>query len=54
MPNNLLQEEIEKFIRNHNTCALATGIDEYVRCTSVEYLYYKAKKSFYIISTRYI
>lgn len=48
MPNNLLQEEIEKFIINHNTCALATGIGGFVRCTPVEYQYYKC--NFCIIS----
>ena len=48
MPNNLLAKEIEKFIINHNTCALATGIGAFVRCTPVEYQYYKC--NFYIIT----
>lgn len=48
MPNNILKEEIEKFILNHNTCALATGIDRFVRCTPIEYQYYEG--DFYIIT----
>ncbi|MBU3183003.1 flavodoxin domain-containing protein [Clostridium psychrophilum] len=48
MPNNLLKKEIEKFIINHNTCALATGIGTFVRCTPIEYQYYKS--NFYIIT----
>ncbi|WP_341465120.1 hypothetical protein [Hydrogenoanaerobacterium saccharovorans] len=31
--------EMEKFILAHNTCALATGFDEFVRCTPIEYSY---------------
>ena len=30
---------IENFIRNHNTCALATGYGDYVRATPIEYTY---------------
>ncbi|MBU3160766.1 pyridoxamine 5'-phosphate oxidase family protein [Clostridium frigoris] len=48
MPNNLLVKEIEEFIINHNTCALATGIGTFVRCTPIEYQYYKG--NFYIIT----
>ncbi|MBU3216077.1 pyridoxamine 5'-phosphate oxidase family protein [Clostridium estertheticum] len=48
MPNNLLAKEMEKFIINHNTCALATGIGTFVRCTPIEYQYYKG--NFYIIT----
>ena len=48
MPDNLLQEEIEKFIINHNTGVLATGIDKYVRCTPIEYQYNEG--NFYIIT----
>ena len=48
MPDNLLKEEIRKFIINHNTCALATGKGEFVRCTPLEYLY--DNDNFYIIT----
>ena len=30
---------IDTFIKNHNTCALATGTGDYVRCTPIEYPY---------------
>lgn len=30
---------IVNFIQNHNTCALATGYGDYVRCTPIEYTY---------------
>lgn len=46
--NNILKEEIEKFILSHNTCALATGIGEFVRCTPIEYQYHEG--NFYIIT----
>lgn len=36
-----LKEEIDKFILNHNTCALATGSAKFVRCTPIEYTYHK-------------
>jgi general stress protein 26 len=36
-----LKKEIASFAQSHNTMALATGYDSYVRCTPVEYTYYK-------------
>lgn len=30
----------EKFIDGHNTCALATGYGNYIRCTPIEYSYH--------------
>lgn len=39
MERGLLLPELEKFIRQHNTCALATGCGEFVRCTPIEYNY---------------
>lgn len=35
-----LKEMAEKYIVNNNTCALATGIGDYVRCTPIEYSYH--------------
>ena len=32
-----LQEQIERYLCSKNTCALATGTGEYVRCTPIEY-----------------
>src|SRR5574344_1472290 len=43
-----LQNEIEQFIKVHNTCALATACDEFVRCTPIEYIYYL--NCFYLFS----
>lgn len=34
-----LLDEIEKFIMAHNTCALATGCNDFIRCTPIEYNY---------------
>ena len=40
MPEDQLKEAITAYIRANNTCALATGTDEYVRCTPIEYSYH--------------
>lgn len=39
MPRELLKEELISILQQHNTCALATGYGEYVRCTPIEYTY---------------
>ena len=39
MDRNALLAEIEKFILAHNTCALATGCGDFIRCTPIEYDY---------------
>ncbi len=36
----MLMSEIEAFICNNDTCALATGFGEFVRCTPIEYTYH--------------
>lgn len=43
-----LRNEIEKFIQSHNTCALATGFDTFIRCTPIEYTY--LNQCFYLFS----
>ena len=43
-----LQKEIEAYIQENNTCALATGAGEFVRCTPVEYSYHDG--AFWIFS----
>jgi flavodoxin len=48
LPDEILLTEIEKFIKSHNTCALATGYGDKIRCTPIEYLYLTG--IFYIIS----
>ncbi|ERI90911.1 pyridoxamine 5'-phosphate oxidase family protein [Clostridiales bacterium oral taxon 876 str. F0540] len=39
MDREMLLTQIEKFINDHNTCALATGCGDFVRCTPIEYEY---------------
>ena len=39
---------IVRFIQNHNTCALATGTGDFVRCTPIEYTYMDGE--FYLYS----
>ena len=39
MDEELLKNRIEQFITAHNTCALATACDGFVRCTPIEYTY---------------
>lgn len=39
MDGDGLWTQIEKFLSAHNTCALATGCGDFVRCTPIEYTY---------------
>lgn len=39
MPKNVLKEKIAEFLESHNTLALATAKDDWVRCTPLEYIY---------------
>lgn len=39
MPRDALKAEMDHFIEGHNTCALATGSGDFVRCTPIEYNY---------------
>ncbi len=39
MDHDALLAQIEKFIMAHNTCAMATGCGDFVRCTPIEYNY---------------
>jgi uncharacterized protein YhbP (UPF0306 family) len=43
-----LKKAILSFISSHNTCALATGAGDFVRCTPLEYAYHD--EAFYIFS----
>lgn len=36
----MLQKRMEEYILANNTCALATGSGDYVRCTPIEYSYH--------------
>lgn len=43
MPVETLKQAAETYISENNTCALATGIGDYVRCTPIEYSYHDGK-----------
>ncbi len=43
MPVEQLKLVVEEFLRNSAVCALATGTDDYVRCTPLEYSYHDGK-----------
>lgn len=48
MERGELAAEMEQFLTAHNVCALATGCGEFVRCTPIEYTYWKG--SFWLLS----
>ena len=48
MDHSALLTQIEKFIMAHNTCAMATGCGDFVRCTPIEYNYKDQK--FWLLS----
>ena len=48
MERDKVMERIEAFISGFNTCALATGSGDYVRCTPVEFSYFD--QTFWIFS----
>ena len=48
MPKEELLVAMEQFIKAHNTCALATGAGDFVRCTPIEYNYVDG--AFYLLS----
>jgi len=43
MEDETLIPKIEEFILAHNTCALATGFGDFIRCTPIEYTYKDGK-----------
>ena len=43
MPAAELKEYTDEFITTHSVCALATGAEDYVRCTPLEYSYHDGK-----------
>ena len=43
MPETELKKAVEDYIKANNTCALATGAGEYVRCTPIEYSFHNGK-----------
>lgn len=43
MPKEQLQQAVTAYIDANNTCALATGTGDYVRCTPIEYSFHDGK-----------
>ncbi len=43
MPKEALKSAIDAYITENNTCALATGAGNFVRCTPIEYSYRDGK-----------
>ena len=43
MPEETLRKAVYAYIAENNTCALATGVGEYVRCTPIEYSFHDDK-----------
>ncbi len=48
MDRDMLLREIEQFAEAHNMCALATGCEEFIRCTPIEYTYWNG--AFWLLS----
>ena len=43
MPKEALKQAVIAYINANNTCALATGAGDYVRCTPIEYSFHDGK-----------
>ena len=43
MPEEELKQAVKKYIDENNTCALATGAGDFIRCTPIEYSYHDGK-----------
>ncbi len=43
MPVEQLKTVVEEFLSTSSVCALATGVNDYVRCTPLEYSYHDGK-----------
>ena len=43
MPEDTLRQAVYAYIAENNTCALATGAGDYVRCTPIEYRFHNDK-----------
>lgn len=43
MPKEALKQIVEEYINANNTCALATGTGDYIRCTPIEYSFHDDK-----------
>lgn len=38
-PKEYIEKKVDEFLSSHNTCALATACEGFVRCTPIEYLW---------------
>ena len=43
MPQEAVKKAVTDYIAQNNTCALATGTGDYVRCTPIEYSFHDGK-----------
>ena len=43
IPEEELKQAVKKYIDENNTCALATGAGDFIRCTPIEYSYHDGK-----------
>ena len=43
MTKEQLKQVVEDYIQANNTCALATGTGDFIRCTPIEYSYHDGK-----------
>ncbi len=43
MPKEALKQIVEEYINANNTCALASGTGDYIRCTPIEYSFHDDK-----------
>lgn len=43
MPETELKKTVTDYIQANNTCALATGVGDYIRCTPIEYSFHDGK-----------
>lgn len=43
MPQEALKKTVTDYIAQNNTCALATGTGDYIRCTPIEYNFHAVR-----------
>lgn len=43
MPQEALKKTVTDYIAQNNTCALATGTGDYIRCTPIEYSFHAVR-----------
>lgn len=43
MPQEALKKTVTDYIAQNNTCALATGTGDYIRCTPIKYSFHAVR-----------